>query len=37
MVLFGSILLSGSKTINATVLSFLNLYTERSNETALQF
>jgi len=37
VVLFGSILLSHSKTINIKVVSFLNLYTKRSNQKALQF
>jgi len=37
VVLFGSILLSDSKTINDKVVSFVNLYTKRSNKKALQF
>jgi len=37
VVLFGSILLSHSKTMNAKAVSFLNLYTKRSNQKALQF
>jgi len=42
VVLFGSTPLSHSKTIRAKVvsfpnLSFLNLYTKRSNQKALQF
>ena len=37
VVLLGSIPLSHSKTINAKVVSFLNLHTERSNQKALQF
>jgi len=37
VVLFGSILLSDSKTINDKVVSFVNLYTKRSNQKALQF
>jgi len=36
-VLFGSILLSHSKTINAKFTSFPDLYTKRSNQKALQF
>jgi len=36
-VLFVSILLSHSKTVSAKVVSFLNLYTKRSNQKALQF
>jgi len=36
VVLFGSILLSHSKTINAKVVGFLNLFTKRSNEKTLQ-
>jgi len=37
VVLFGSILLSHSKTVNAKVISFPDLYTKRSNQKALQF
>jgi len=37
VVLFGSIILSHSKTANATVVSFLNLYTKRSNQNTQQF
>jgi len=37
VVLLGSIPLCHSKTINAKVVSFLNLHTERSNQKALQF
>jgi len=36
-MLFGSIRLSHLKTINAKVLSFLNLKTKRSNRKPLQF
>jgi len=35
--MFGSVLSSHSKTINAKVVSFLNLYTKRGNHKALQF
>jgi len=37
VVLFGSNLFSHSKTINAKVVSFLNLYSNRGNQKALQF
>jgi len=37
LVLFGSILLSHSKMINAKVISFPDLYTKRSNQKALLF
>jgi len=37
MVLFGSILLSHSKTINAEVVSFLNLYVKHTKQKTLQF
>jgi len=33
----GVVLLSHLKTISTKVVSFLNLYTERSNKNALQF
>jgi len=36
-MLFGSILLSYSKTIIAKDVSFLNLYAKRSYQKALQF
>jgi len=37
VVLFGAIISSHSKTINAKLVSFLNLYTKRSHQKALQF
>jgi len=37
VVLFGSILLSHSKTINAKVVSFLNLYTKWRNQNLYNF
>jgi len=37
MVLFGSILLSHSNTINAEVVSFLNIYTKRSHQKLYNF